>query len=326
MQVDSARPRYGVKQTDRLPGWTVGAGSVNLLAMGTAARIHPTALVDPRARLAPSVVVGAYAVIDGAVTIGEESVVHEHTVMRGTTIVGRNCRIGPAAYVGMDPQHLRFVPDEANPTWLVIGNNVTIRESARLHRSTAPGQDHATRIGDGCFLMGAVHVGHDCVLEPHVTLADAVLLGGHCRIGQGSFLGGGCTIHQFVQIGRLVIVAGNEALARDVPPFAAVLFGRLKGYNAIGCRRAGIARIGLTSIRGVFQRLRQHRQTSNAVNAIRSEVPDLPEVREILGFIASSRRGILPSHHLRPGASRFTAGEGEGSTEEARVDRGQFAD
>lgn len=282
--------------------------------MRRSALIHSTAIIDPRAELAGDVSVGAYAVIKGAVKIGAGSIIQEHTVIHGATQIGSGCKIGPGAYIGMDPQHLKFVADDANPTYLLIGDNVTIRESARLHRSTHPGMDHATRIGDGCFLMGATHVAHDCVLEPDVIMADAALLGGHCQIGQRSFVGGGSSLHQFVRVGRLAIIAGHEASSKDVPPFGAVRYGRLKGYNAIGCKRSGMDRATLTAIRGCYLRLRLHRQTSAALSAIRAEMPDLPEVREITEFIESSRRGILVAYRGSPGGSDSEAGSDEGDS------------
>jgi UDP-N-acetylglucosamine acyltransferase len=274
-------------------------------------RIHPTAIIDPRAQLAPDVTIGAYAVLNGPVTIGAGTQIGAHCVLHAATEIGRNCKIGPAAYVGMDPQHLRFVADEANPSYLIIGDDVVIRESARLHRSAKPGRENATRIGDRCFIMGAAHVGHDCVLADDVILADAVLLGGHCQVGQKTFMGGGAKAHQFVRIGRLCIIAGNEGFNSDVPPFAALRYGRLKGYNAIGCRRAGMSRQALTAIRAVFHALRTHRVMSTALSAIRAEIPDLPEVREIVDFIAASRRGIVSSHHGLRQDSRSDRDEAE---------------
>ena len=100
-----------------------------------------------RGELAPDVTVGAYAIIKGPVTIGSGTRIGEHCVLEGAAIIGRNCRIGPAAYVGLDPQHLRFVPDEANPTYLIVGNDVIIRES-RPHPSlhqTGPGKRDENR-------------------------------------------------------------------------------------------------------------------------------------------------------------------------------------
>jgi UDP-N-acetylglucosamine acyltransferase len=273
--------------------------------------IHSTAIIDPRAELAEDVMVGAYAIIEGRVTIGKGSIVYPHSILQGPTIIGKNCRIGPAAYVGLDPQHIKFVADEENPTYLVIGDNVLIRECARLSRSFTPGQEHATRVGDGCYIMGASHVGHDCIVERNVTLADSALLGGHVHVGQQCFIGGGSTIHQFVKIGRLTIVAGNEAFTHDVPPFGAVRYGHLKAYNAVGCKRAGMQFNAIHAIRSCYYRLKQHRTTAAALEAIRTEVADTPEVREIIAFIESSRRGILPSHGDNHVVSRGDAGEME---------------
>lgn len=273
--------------------------------------VHPTAIIDPRAQLAPGVTIEAYAVIKGPVTIGQGTQILEHCVLQGATVIGRDCKIGPAAYVGLDPQHLKFVSDEANPSYLLIGDEVNVRESVRIHRSIKPGRDNATRIGDRCFIMGSAHVAHDCVLADEVILADGVLLAGHCQVGAKTFLGGGAGVHQFVRIGRLCILAGNEGISHDLPPFGAVRYGRLKGYNAIGCRRAGMSREAITAIRGVYRRLRSHRVMPTALAAIRAELPDLPEVREILEFIDGSRRGIVPSRERAPQSSGFDRNEAD---------------
>jgi UDP-N-acetylglucosamine acyltransferase len=237
-------------------------------------------------------------------------------VIGGHTILGRNCKIGPGAYVGMDPQHMRFVPREDAPTYLVVGDNVTIREGSRIGRATVAGVDHATRIGNDSFLMGAVHVAHDCVIEPNVIMADGVLLAGHCHVGTGVFLGGGCTVHQFVQIGRLAIIAGNEQLSHDVPPFAAVRYGRLKGYNAIGCKRAGMDRAAITALRRCFNALRQNRTVPAAIADIHAKVQNLPEVDEFIEFIAHAKRGIPPSR-VRGGGDAKSGMVSEASGDEA---------
>ena len=282
--------------------------------MGTEHSIHPTAIVDPRARLGEGVKIGPYVVIEGRVSIGDGTIIKSHSVLCGDTKIGRNCKIGPAAYVGLDPQHVRFRIDAQPPTFLIIGDHVTLREGSRIHRAIHAGEEHATRIGDNCFIMGAVHVAHDCVLERDVIMADAALLGGHCHIARGAFLGGGCTIHQFVRIGRLAIIAGNEAVSFEIPPFAAVRYGNLRGYNAIGCRRSGMDRATVTAVRKCYNALRQNRTVPAALADIRANVEQLPEVREFLDFIAAVRRGIPPS---RPKGVGNTAFDGNGDVGDA---------
>ena len=260
--------------------------------------IHPTAIVDRRAELAGDVRVDAYAIIGPGVSIGPESVVHSHSILQGPTAIGAACQIGPAAHVGQDPQHLHFLSQPDRPqTWLVIGDRTIVREGASLHRSTKAGQENATRVGSDCLMMGGSHVAHDCRISDGVICANNVLLGGHCQVGDRVFLGGGCAIHQFVRVGRLAIVSGIEAVTRDVPPFAAARYGGLKGYNAVGCRRAGLSREGhQVDSRGVFiAHAHRIRTTACVVQAIRDTVPLTPEVNEILDFIAMSKRGMQPS-------------------------------
>jgi UDP-N-acetylglucosamine acyltransferase len=256
------------------------------------AKIHPTAMVDSSAELADGVTVDAYCIIRGPVQIGSGTIIHPHTQLQGRTRIGEHCEIGPAAYVGLPPQHLRADPNVGE---LVIGTHVIIRETATVHRSTHPGKDGATRVGDNTFLMGGVHIGHDCVLGQSVILANSVLLGGHCQIADQAFLGGGATLHQFVRVGRLAIIGGNEVVTQEVLPFAAIRDRGMRGYNAIGCRRAGMSRQTISAIKAVFRCIHQHRVTENALDEIRLTVPDLPEVRELLEFIRTARRGIVPS-------------------------------
>ena len=259
-------------------------------------QIHPTAIVDSQAELAGDVTVGAYSIITGPVRIGTATVIHPHSHIQGKTVIGSGCTIGPTAFVGLPPQHLRADPEIGQT---IIGNRVIVRETATIHRSTAAGDDHATRLGDDCFIMGGVHIGHDCVLEQGVIMANAALLGGHCLIGRKAFLGGGCTIHQFVRIGRLAIIAGGEPSSQDVPPFASFRYGGLKGYNAIGCKRDGWSHEAIRAVRAAYHCLHTERVTSKAVKKIRETVADLPEIRELLDFISSSKRGIAPSFSQR---------------------------
>ncbi len=254
-------------------------------------KIHPTAIVDCEARLADDVSIGAYSIIKGAVTIASGTIVHENCHVHGRTEIGRDCRIGPNSFVGLPPQHMRADPDVGQ---LVIGDRVIIRETASVHRSTVAGIEHATRLGDDCFIMVGSHVGHDCVLGHSVIMANGAALGGHCVIGNQAYIGGAAAVHQFVRIGRLALIGANETVTQEVPPFAAVRFAGLKGYNAVGCRRAGISRGSLHAIRAAYRCLHSHRLTANALTEIRETVSNVPEIQELLGFILTTTRGIVP--------------------------------
>jgi UDP-N-acetylglucosamine acyltransferase len=264
-------------------------------------QIHPTAIVDPKVELAQDVTIGAYSVVRAGVKIGAGTTVLEHCILEGNTTIGQKCKIGPAAYVGMPPQHLKF---DGKGTCVVIGDEVVIREMASVHRSIKNEPGAATRVGNRNWLMAGSHVGHDCNLGDDIILANAVLLGGHCQIGNQVFIGGGATIHQFVRIGRLAILAGNEAVTQDVPPFAAARYRGLKGYNAIGCKRAGLSREAIFAIRKAYYCFHTHRTTPNVLAAIRQSVPMPPEINELIEFMGSTHRGILGSVRFHPGDRR----------------------
>jgi len=259
-------------------------------------RIHPTAIIDPKAELADDVEVGAFVIIKGCVRIGAGTVIHDRTHIQGDTVIGKRCRLGPLALIGLDPQHIRYSGEN---TRLIIGDEVIIREMANVHRSFYPGNEHATRVGDRCFLMGSCHIGHDTQIGNDVVIASGAMIAGHCLIGDRVFIGGAVGVHQFCRIGRIAIIAGMEPISRDVPPFAAVRYRGLKAYNMIGCRRAGINQRSIHSIRSAYFCLHHHRNIANAIDDIRINVPQSSEVDELLHFLTSTKRGIHPSVHFR---------------------------
>ncbi len=122
-------------------------------------------------------------------------------------------------------------------------------------------------------------------------------------------------VHQFVRIGRLAIISGNEAITHDVPPFsAAARYRGLKGYNAVGCKRAGMSRETIHAVRSAFYCLHMNRTVPAAMAAIRKSVPILPEIKELIDFLISTKRGVLGSV------------KGQGITRLRRTDEGSEDD
>jgi len=258
-------------------------------------RIHATAIVDPHAEIGEDVEIGPYVVIEGHVVLGRGTAVGSHSIIQGHTVIGEGCRIGPAAYVGMAPQH---ASNSGVGTSCYIGDKTVIRETAQVNRATRAGEEHATRIGARCFMMAGSHVAHDCKVGDDVTMANASLLAGHVVVGNRVFFGGGAGIHQFCRVGRLAIIAGTEQVTHDIPPFAAVRYGGLKGYNAIGCKRSGMDAESIRAVRAAYRCLHTHRTMPDALAAIRAEVGHVPVVEELLAFAAEKGRGLQPSVHF----------------------------
>jgi UDP-N-acetylglucosamine acyltransferase len=121
------------------------------------AAIHPTAIVDAAAELAPDVAVGPYAVVGAGVTVGPGTTIGPHAVIEGPTTIGRDNRIHAHAVLGGAPQDMKY---RGESTSLVIGDRNTIREFCTLNRGTT--QDAGvTRVGDDNWIMAYVHLAHD---------------------------------------------------------------------------------------------------------------------------------------------------------------------
>ena len=67
-------------------------------------RVHPTAVVDPAAKLADDVVVGPYSVLGEGVELDEGVEIGSHVVLAGPTRIGARTRIFPFCVIGGEPQ------------------------------------------------------------------------------------------------------------------------------------------------------------------------------------------------------------------------------
>src|SRR5262249_20547809 len=262
----------------------------------SSAKIHPTAIVDPNAKVGGDVEIGPFSLIGPNVTIGEKTIVLSHVVIEGEVVIGRGNFIGHGAIIGMPPQDVSFSPERR--TKVEIGNGNIIREYCTIHRGSPDGS--ATKIGDKNFLMVAAHIGHNCVIGNNVLVANNCLLAGYVRVDDGAFLGGGSTFHQFIHIGRLVMVQGSSAFGKNLPPFViAAERNSVFGLNIIGMRRAGFSEKDRDEIKAAFKLVYLNGlNTSQALDKAETMAFGAP-AREFLNFVASSKkRGICP---LKPG-------------------------
>ena len=152
--------------------------------------IHPTAVVDSKARIDPTATVGAYTIIEGEVQIGPNTVIYPQAYISGWVEIGAGCQVHPGAVLGHVPQDFHF---DGCRSFLRIGDGTIIREHASIHRGTQP--ESETVVGKNCFIMGYSHIGHNCVVGDNVKIANMTLLAGHVTVGEGTFISGGpwCT-------------------------------------------------------------------------------------------------------------------------------------
>ena len=256
------------------------------------AAVHPTAIVDPRARLAEGVRVGPYTVIDGDVEVGEGTTIGAHCVLTGHTVIGRDNRIFHFCSIGEANQDKKY---RGEPTRLAIGDRNTIREYCSLNRGTAQDRGETT-VGSDNWLMAYCHVAHDCVVGDHTVFANNATLAGHVWIGDHAVLGGFTGVHQFVRVGAHVMAGVSSVVLQDIPPYVTVAGHPCAphGINAEGLKRRGFAPEALAALKRAYRTLyKSGLSLAEARAELERQAEAAPEVRAIVDFLATSTRGIV---------------------------------
>ncbi|HST53023.1 MAG TPA: acyl-ACP--UDP-N-acetylglucosamine O-acyltransferase [Pyrinomonadaceae bacterium] len=256
---------------------------------------HPTAVVSPKASIAPDVRVGPYAVIEDEVVIGEGCEIGAHAVVKRFTSLGRRNRVCEHATLGGEPQDLKF---RGEPSALLIGDDNLIREYVTIHR--ASGEGEATRVGSRNFLMVGVHVAHNCRVGDDNVFANGAALAGHIVVEDHAFLASNVGAHQFVRFGRYAMVGGKSKIVQDVLPFFTTDGNpaRVRGLNSIGLRRGGFSPESRAALKRAYQILFRARLPLESALAALEETGD-ESVKHLAQFIRGSRRGF--TRELRDG-------------------------
>jgi UDP-N-acetylglucosamine acyltransferase len=274
-------------------------------------KIHPMAVVSPRAILGADVRLGAFSVVEDDVEIGDGCVLENHVIIKSGTRLGPNNHVLDGAVLGGPPQHVH--PPE-NPGLVIIGAGNTIRENVTVHRAL-DGQ-HTTTIGNHCLLMANAHVAHDCTVGDNVILTNNCMLGGHVTIGPRAYVSGGVAVHQFCRIGTLAMVGGQAHIIKDVPPFVTIdgQSSYVVGLNQIGLRRAGHTSETVLQLKAAYRLIyRSGLRWNEILERLRREFTT-GLAAEFHPFLAATVRGIISERRLPPHATikLLPAGEDEG--------------
>src|ERR1051326_3450715 len=256
-----------------------------------AREIHSTALISPHAQIGADCYIGPYSIIGDEVSIGDRVQIDSHCVIDGRTRIGDETHIYPFVSIGLPPQDLKFAGEQTDTQ---IGNRTRIREFVTIHRGTAGGGG-ITQIGDDCFLMAQAHVAHDCIIGNNVIMANAATLAGHVTVDDGANIGAYSGVHQFCRVGREAYVGGYSVVVKDALPFALTVGNHAKcyGLNKVGVRRRGYSRETIAALHHAFHLLLAAKlNTTQAIERIKREITDSPEVSDLLRFIEGSTRGV----------------------------------
>jgi UDP-N-acetylglucosamine acyltransferase len=265
-------------------------------------RVHPLAVIDTGARLAPGVIVGPFCHVGAQVELGEGVELVSHVAVMGATRIGPRTRVFPFATLGAPAQDLRAGADGGR---LVVGDDCLIREGVTINLGTTTGGGE-TRIGDRCALLAYSHVAHDCALGDGVVLSNAVLLAGHARIGDHVMIGGASAVHQYARIGAHAFVAGLSGVEGDIVPFALAGGNRanLFGLNLVGLRRRGFSQERIARLRAAYDALfaRGDVVLADRIETLASEHGANEDVAALLEFLrAPTRRPLCaPSRRAEP--------------------------
>lgn len=253
-------------------------------------KIHPTAIVDKKAKLADDVEVGPYALIGPNVEIRKSVVIAGHAVVDGYTVIGEDTRIFTGAVVGSQPQDLKY---KGKKSFLKIGKNNIIREYVTMNPGTEEGA--VTSIGDDNLLMAYSHVAHDCRIGNNCVIANSGTLAGHVTIEDRVVMGGLAAVHQFTRVGKMAIIGGCSKVVQDIPPFSTCDGNpsRVYGLNLIGITRAGMSKDAQARLRKAFKILFHSGLIfKNGIEKVKKSIGSFEEIDYLLNFIKNSERGV----------------------------------
>lgn len=257
-----------------------------------ASSIHPTAVIDPGARLGAGVQIGAFTLIGPDVVIGDGTHIGSHCSIQGPTRIGRDNRILGHAALGGEPQDKKFRGERSE---LVIGDRNTVREFVTINRGTGDGGG-ITSVGDDNWILAYAHIAHDCRVGSQVIFSNNATLAGHVDVGDHVILSGFVGIHQFCRVGAHAFIGMGALVNGDVPPFVMVAageYGRPRGVNSEGLKRRGFDGDRIAAIKRAYRALYVSGASLGDAKVKLAELArDSDDVRELLEFIERGERPL----------------------------------
>lgn len=254
--------------------------------------IHPSAVIDPSARIHDDVRIGPWSVIGPNVEIGSGTVIYPHTIISKNTKIGRNNQIHSFSVIGGDPQDTAYHGEE---TFLVIGDNNIIREYVTISRGSIHG-DLTTKIGNQNFIFAYCHIGHDCLVGDHILLTNNATLAGHVTVDDHAKLGAFTAVHQFCRVGSHSFITRGALVNHDVLPYVMVTShtSETRGLNLIGLQRAGFSEDTIRQLKRAYNIIfRRSLKLVEIIDELKVLAQESPEVSLFVDLIQQSDRGFV---------------------------------
>src|SRR5271157_617214 len=255
--------------------------------------VHPTAIIDPGAKVPASCQVGPYCVIGAGVELGENCRLLPHVTIEGPATIGVDNAFFPFCAIGTAPQDITY---RGELTRLEIGHHNEIREYVTINRGTVKGGG-VTRVGSHLLIMAYSHIGHDCVVADHAMMVNGATLAGHVTVEEWAVVGALSAVHQFARVGAHAYIGGGTIITRDVLPFSitsAEREAKAYGVNKVGLERRGFSSERLAKIHHAYKILLASKlNTSQALEQLKSEADRGEDVDMLIRFIETSERGVI---------------------------------
>ena len=253
-------------------------------------QIHPTAIIDPEAKLGDGNIIGPFCVIDKNVVIGDNNTLLNSVTIHFGARIGNNNEFFPGASISTKPQDLKFRGEE---TTCEIGDNNSIRENVTISRGTA--SKGKTVVGNGNLLMENMHIGHDCVIGNGCIIGNSTKLAGEVIIDDFATISATCLFHQFLHIGSYIMMEGGTRTNKEIPPY--IMAGkepvRYCGVNLVGLRRRGFSNETIEIIHDAYRIIYGKGLIKEGIAQARENYPDSKEVEYICSFFENSQRGVI---------------------------------
>jgi UDP-3-O-[3-hydroxymyristoyl] glucosamine N-acyltransferase len=201
------------------------------------AGIHPTAVVDPAAKIGANASIGAHVVIADGVEIGENCTLQPHVVIYRGLKIGRNffahshvairenCEIGDnvllhnGVVIGSDG--FGFAKDDRQQWYkipqtgkVVIEDGVEIQANCCIDRASLG----ETRLGRNTKIDNLTHIAHNCTVGENSMLCAQVGLAGSTEVGSNVILAGQVGVAGHCKIGDGAIVTAQSGTHGDITP------------------------------------------------------------------------------------------------------------
>lgn len=179
--------------------------------------IHPTAIIDPDAKIGNNVAIGAYCVI-GKVIIGDDCVLDSNVRVYDDTVMGKGCIIKAGAVLG--GAGFGFESDENGNKFrfpqiggLIIGNQVEIGANTCVDRGALSN----TEIGDFTKINNLCHIAHNNKIGKNVIITGCVNISGSNVIEDNVWIAPNASIRGYVHLGKGCVVGMGAVATKDIP-------------------------------------------------------------------------------------------------------------